>query len=105
MHATVVLALQQLLATPLHVVRESLTSPFNLAALLPFFDEGSLPARILGTVELFGLWWALLLAVGCRAPSPAGRAPALRSGRVARARMSGVAAVVAARWSAYGRKS
>jgi hypothetical protein len=28
------------------------------------FDEGSLPARILGTVELFGLWWAVLLAVG-----------------------------------------
>ena len=66
-HATVVLAVQQLLATPLNVVRESLTSPFNLAALLPFFDEGSLPARILGTVELFGLWWALLLAVGAAA--------------------------------------
>ena len=63
-HASVVLALQQVLATPLHVVRESLTSPFNLAAILPLFDEGSLPARILGTVELFGLWWALLLAVG-----------------------------------------
>ncbi|MGD9906616.1 MAG: YIP1 family protein [Vicinamibacterales bacterium] len=66
-HASVVLALQQLVATPLHLVRESLTSPFNLAALLPFFDEGSLPARVLGTVELFGLWWAWLLAVGVAA--------------------------------------
>lgn len=63
-HASTVLVLQQLVASPLHFVRESLTSPFNLAALLPFFDEGSLPARLLGTVELFGLWWVLLLAVG-----------------------------------------
>lgn len=63
-HATTVLVLQQLLATPLHVVRESLTSPFNLAAVLPLFDEGSWPARFLGTIEVFGVWWVLLLAVG-----------------------------------------
>ena len=35
-----ILALQQVLATPLHVVRESLTSPFNLAALLPLLRRG-----------------------------------------------------------------
>lgn len=64
-HASAALVLQQLVATPLHFVRESLTSPFNLAALLPFFDEGSLPARFFGTVELFGLWWVWLLAIGC----------------------------------------
>lgn len=63
-HASTVLIVQQLAATPLHLIRESLTSPFNLAALMPWFDEGSLPARVLGTVELFGLWWVLLLAVG-----------------------------------------
>jgi hypothetical protein len=66
-HASAALVAQQLAATPLHFVRESLTSPFNLAALLPFFDEGSLPARFFGTVELFGLWWVWLLALGCAA--------------------------------------
>jgi hypothetical protein len=66
-HASVALVAQQLVTTPLHFVRESLTSPFNLAALLPFFDEGSLPARFFGTVELFGLWWVWLLAAGCAA--------------------------------------
>lgn len=66
-HATVALVVQQVVATPLHILRESLTSPFNLAALLPMFDEGSLPARFFGTIELFGLWWVLLLAVGCGA--------------------------------------
>jgi hypothetical protein len=64
-HASAALVAQQLVATPVHFVRESLTSPFNLAALLPFFDEGSLPARFFGTVELFGLWWVWLLAIGC----------------------------------------
>ncbi len=64
-HATWVLVVQQALATPLHIVRESLTSPFNLGALLPFFDEGSLPARFLGTIEGFGVWWVLLVAIGC----------------------------------------
>ena len=68
-HASVVLALQQVVATPMHLVRESLTSPFNLAALLPFFDEGSIPALVLGTIEVFGLWWVALLAVGCAAVS------------------------------------
>ena len=63
-HASAVLVLQQLAATPLHMVRESLTSPFNLAAVMPWFDEGSLPARFFGTVEVFGLWWVLLLAIG-----------------------------------------
>lgn len=63
-HASVILALQQVVATPLHIVRESLTSPFNLAALAPLFDEGSWPARLLGTIELFGVWWVLLLALG-----------------------------------------
>lgn len=66
-HATGALVAQQLVATPLHVLRESLTSPFNLAALLPFFDEGSVAARVLGTIEIFGLWWVLLLALGCAA--------------------------------------
>lgn len=68
-HASTALVAQQLVATPFHMVRESLTSPFNLAALLPLFDEGSLPARFLGTVEVFGLWWVCLIAIGCAALS------------------------------------
>lgn len=91
-HAAGALVAQQLVTTPLHFVRESLTSPFNLAALLPLFDEGSAAARVLGTVEVFGLWWVVLLAFGCAA----------LAGRRARAFVAplvgayaGVAAVVA----------
>ena len=63
-HAMVVLALQQVIATPLHYASESLTNPTNLAGLLRMFDEGSWPARLFGAIDVFGLWWMWLLAVG-----------------------------------------
>ena len=66
-HATVVLAVQQVVATPLHYVNESLTSPTNIAGLLRVFNEGSLAARLFGTIDVFGLWWMWLLAVGLAA--------------------------------------
>ena len=40
-HATVVLLIGQVIVTPLHYVRESLTSPLNLAAALPAMDDGA----------------------------------------------------------------
>ena len=63
-HASVALLVGQLIATPLHYVRESLTSPLNLAAILPFMEQGSPQARFFGTMDLFALWWAGLIAVG-----------------------------------------
>lgn len=66
-HATVVLALQQVVATPLHYALESLTSPTTVAGLLRVFDEGSLPSRLFGTIDVFGLWWIWLLALGVAA--------------------------------------
>ena len=66
-HANVILALQQIVATPLHYVRESLTSPTNIAGLLPMLEEGSWPARLFGAVDVFGLWWMWVLSVGLAA--------------------------------------
>ena len=66
-HATVVLAVQQVVATPLHYLHESLTSPTNIAGLLPMLEEGSWPARVLGSVDVFGLWWMWVLSVGLAA--------------------------------------
>jgi hypothetical protein len=66
-HATVVLALQQLVATPLHYLQESLTSPTNLAVFVPGLEDGTIGARLLGAVEVFGLWWLWLLALGVAA--------------------------------------
>lgn len=66
-HASVVLALQQVVATPLHYRHESLTSPTTIAGLLPMLEEGSWPARLLGSIDVFGLWWMWVLAVGLAA--------------------------------------
>jgi hypothetical protein len=101
-HATVVLALQQIVAAPLHYVAESLTSPTNLAGMLRVFDEGTLAARLFGSIDVFGLWWLWLLAVGLAAA--AGR-PARRYVWRLLAVYVGVAAAVAAVFAVLGRGS
>ena len=101
-HATVVLALQQVIATPLHYVQEALTSPTNVAGLLRMFDEGTWPARLFGTIDVFGLWWMWLLSVGLAA------ATARPSGRYVWRLLAvyvGVAAIVAAVFAVSGRGS
>ncbi|MDP1987122.1 YIP1 family protein [Phenylobacterium sp.] len=98
-HATVVLAVQQVITTPLHYVRESLTSPTNLAGLMPMLDEGSMPARWLGSIDVFGLWWVWLLAVGLAAAT--GRPVGRYVGRLLMAYV-GVAAIVAVTFAVLG---
>lgn len=98
-HASMVLALQQVVATPLHYVRESLTSPTNITGVLPMLDEGSLPARWLGSVDVFGLWWVWLLAVGLAAAT--GRPVARYVGRLLMVYV-GVAAIVAVTFAVLG---
>jgi hypothetical protein len=63
-HASIVLLVGQLVATPLHYLRESLTSPLNLAAVLPLVEDGTPQARFFGTMDVFVLWWTALLAIG-----------------------------------------
>ena len=98
-HATVVLAAQQVIATPLHYVFESLTSPTNVAGILRVFDEGSWPARLFGTIDVFGLWWMWLLAIGLSAAT--GR-PARQFLWKLLAVYAGIAAVVAAVFAVLG---
>ncbi|MGE0464502.1 MAG: YIP1 family protein [Vicinamibacterales bacterium] len=66
-HASAALVVQQLVATPLHFLRESITSPTNLAVFLPMLEEGTVAARVFGSIDLFGLWWMWLLALGVAA--------------------------------------
>ena len=98
-HATVVLALQQIVALPLHYVHESLTSPTTIAGLLQIFDEGSWPSRLFGSIDVFGLWWMWLLSLGLAAA--AGR-PARRYLWRLVAVYVGVAASVAAVFAVLG---
>lgn len=101
-HATVVLALQQAVATPLHYIQESLTSPTTMAGVLRMFDEGTVAARLFGTIDLFGLWWMWLLSVGVAAA--AGR-PVRRYFWRLLAVYVGVAALVAGVFAFFGNGS
>lgn len=98
-HASVVLLIGQLVATPLHYVRESLTSPLNLAAVLPLLEEGSVPARFFGTLDLFALWWLGLLGLGL---SVLTRRPTSRYALPFAAAYAGFAVVVALTIAALG---
>ena len=94
-----VLALQQIVATPVHYVYESLTSPTTLGGILRLFDEGTLPARVFGTIDAFGLWWMWLLSVGLAAATAR---PARRYLWRLMAVYVGVAALVAAVFAVLG---
>lgn len=98
-HASVVLALQQIVATPLHYVQESLTSPTTVAGVLRLFDEGTWPARLFGTIDVFGLWWMWLLSIGLAAAT---QQPGRRYLWRLVAVYIGVAAIVAAVFAVVG---
>ena len=98
-YASLVLALQQVVVTPLHFIRESLPSPTNIGGLLPVLDEGSLPARWLGSIDVFGLWWVWLLAIGLAAAT--GRPARRYAARLLMAYI-GIAALVAAVFAVLG---
>ena len=63
-HSGVVLAVLALFTTPLAYARESLSGATNLAVFAPFLDESSFAARLLGSIDLFVIWWIVSLAIG-----------------------------------------
>lgn len=63
-HSGVVLAVLSVFTTPLAYARESLSSATNLAVFLPFLDESSFAARLLGSIDLIYIWWMISLAIG-----------------------------------------
>jgi Yip1 domain len=63
-HAGAISIIATLFTTPLNYARESLSSATNLGVFLPFLDEGSLPARFLGMIDLLLVWWVVVLGIG-----------------------------------------
>lgn len=63
-HSAVVLALAQLFGLPLAYARETMSGATNLGVFLPFLDDASFPARFLGSIDLFYIWWMVSLAIG-----------------------------------------
>lgn len=63
-YSSVVTGLRAVFSAPLNYAREALTSPTNLSAILPFFDDNTFAARLLGAIDLFLIWWIVNLAIG-----------------------------------------
>lgn len=63
-HASAVFALRSMVAAPLNYARESIGGATSLGVVMPAFGESTFPARLLGAVDLFVLWWVVLVAIG-----------------------------------------
>jgi hypothetical protein len=63
-HASVISALQQLFTGPINYLRGSVTSATNLAVLLPMLDPKSFAGRLAAMIDLFLIWYLLVLAIG-----------------------------------------
>jgi hypothetical protein len=63
-HASFVVAAISIVTVPLNYVRESLSSPFSLSALLPMLDAESAGGMFLGMLDLLWIWWFVALGIG-----------------------------------------
>jgi hypothetical protein len=63
-HAEVLLALRQVIAAPVNYARETMSSPTTASLFFTMLDESSPVARFFGVIDLFVLWWIVVLAVG-----------------------------------------
>jgi hypothetical protein len=63
-HSTVILTLREVVGAPLNYARESIASPTTLAQLFPVTNASSPVARFFGLIDLFVIWWLVVLAIG-----------------------------------------
>jgi hypothetical protein len=63
-HAGAVSALSAVFSGVINYFRGGVTSAANLGALLPMLQEGSFAANLLGTVDVFLIWYIVVLAIG-----------------------------------------
>lgn len=63
-HASSIFALRAIVATPLNYARESLGGSTTLGVLVPGLGDSSFAARLLSAVDVFALWWVVLVAMG-----------------------------------------
>jgi hypothetical protein len=66
-HAGVILTLRQIVAAPVSYARETTASATSLGIWFPMFDPSSPMARFLSMLDLFVVWWAVVLAIGIAA--------------------------------------
>ena len=63
-HSNVISVLGQLFTVPLNYSQGRMASATNLAVMLPMLDEKSFAGRLAAMIDLFLVWWVLVLAIG-----------------------------------------
>jgi hypothetical protein len=63
-HAGVILGLRQVVAAGFTYARETTATALSIGAAFPSLDASSPVARTLGFIDVFVLWWVVLLAIG-----------------------------------------
>jgi hypothetical protein len=63
-HAGVVSSLQVVFTGPLNYFRGNVTSATNLAVLLPMIDSDTFFGSLLATIDVFFVWYVVVLAIG-----------------------------------------
>ena len=64
-HSWFITVLQTIFVLPLNYVRESMSSTTtSLAVFFPMLDDATFLARLLGSIDLFRIWWIVSLAIG-----------------------------------------
>lgn len=63
-HASGIFAVRSIVAAPINYARESLGGATSLATVMPAFGESTFPARLLSAVDVFFVWWIVLVALG-----------------------------------------
>jgi hypothetical protein len=67
-HSMMISALGAIVAAPIMYARGVMSqSIFNLGAALPMLEETSFLAKLLGMIDLFFIWWVVVLAIGLAA--------------------------------------
>jgi hypothetical protein len=98
-HTGVILALRVIVSAPLAYMRETTASAMSMGIWFPAFDEAAPLARLLGLIDLFAIWWVVVLAVGL---SVLYRRPAMRLSMALLAVYAGLAAALAVTMTALG---
>ena len=63
-HASVILAIRELVAAPVSYAREATGGATSLGLWFSTLDASSFAGRFVGALDVFILWWVVLLAVG-----------------------------------------
>lgn len=63
-HASVINMLSALFTAPINMARGAMGSATSIGVLLPMIDDTSFLGRLLGMIDLFVLWYVVVLAIG-----------------------------------------